>query len=93
MAKKTTSQAPADSTRLSERAEALSGDGGILHIATDWMPYAEHVLEVVSADERFEPMTDVSAADDPLFNRHASRFERRGRRLGHEVIDLYYRAR
>ena len=70
-----------------ELARVLA-DGGLLHIATDWADYARHTLEVLAASTDFAP-TDASA--DPLAFRPPTKFERRGRRLGHEVADLFYR--
>ncbi|MBU3059327.1 tRNA (guanosine(46)-N7)-methyltransferase TrmB [Pseudomonas indica] len=64
--------------------------GGVLHMATDWEPYAEHMLEVMQAapgyrnqaqDGRFVPRPD----DRPM-----TKFERRGERLGHGVWDLLF---
>jgi tRNA (guanine-N7-)-methyltransferase len=62
--------------------------GCYLHCATDWQPYAEQMLEVLSA----EPLLVNTAADDaprPAW-RPPTRFEARGRALGHEVWDLLF---
>jgi tRNA (guanine-N7-)-methyltransferase len=67
--------------------------GGLLQLATDWRPYAEHLLEVLNA----RPLLENVAASagfvprDP--RRAATRFERRGERLGHDVWELAYRRR
>ena len=62
--------------------------GGWLHLATDWQPYAEHMVEVMSqrADYSKVPGFDTSR---PEF-RPETRFEQRGHRLGHPVADLIY---
>lgn len=64
--------------------------GGQLQLATDWAPYAEHMLEVLNA----EPALRNLAADGRYVPRPATRlktrFEARGERLGHEVFDLAY---
>jgi len=65
--------------------------GGLLHIATDWADYAEHVAAVMSACGEFLPVDPKSAESDPLSYRPPTKFERRGRMLGHDVTDLYYR--
>jgi len=65
--------------------------GGVLHSATDWANYAEHMTELMAASAGFESLTAEAAAADPLSVRPPTKFERRGRRLGHEVWDLYYR--
>ena len=67
--------------------------GGFLHVATDWADYARHTREVLAADARFTPVTADDLRNEPLAVRPPTKFERRGVRLGHEVADLYYRAR
>ena len=64
--------------------------GGLLHLATDWQNYAEHMLEVMTAAEGFanEAKTDYVAR--PAF-RPLTKFEQRGERLGHGVWDLIFR--
>ena len=59
--------------------------GGRLHLATDWAPYAEQMREVLGTCMRFAPL----GSHDTL-GRAATRFERRGLRLGHAVSDLAY---
>jgi len=62
---------------------------GYLHLATDWVPYAEQMLDVLSAD----PLLKNTAADyapRPAW-RPETKFERRGLKLGHEVRDLLFR--
>jgi tRNA (guanine-N7-)-methyltransferase len=66
--------------------------GGLLHVATDWADYAEHVRAVVSADARFTAVkNDEDLCHNPLAFRPPTKFERRGRRLGHDVVDFVYR--
>jgi len=65
--------------------------GGILHLATDWHPYAEHMLEVMKLSSEFENLS-VSGGYCPKPDwRPATKYEQRGRRLGHEVFDLVFR--
>lgn len=65
--------------------------GGVLHMATDWLPYAEHMTEVMATAEGFENMIGEGMyAPRPEF-RPVTKFERRGQRLGHGVWDLLYR--
>lgn len=69
------------------------GAGGVLRLATDWEPYALHMLDVLNAEPGL-----VSAAPDGRFIprpalRAKTRFETRGERLGHAVFDLEYRRR
>jgi tRNA (guanine-N7-)-methyltransferase len=65
--------------------------GGLLHVATDWENYATHTRELLAHDARFTPVAAESLSGDPLAFRPPTKFERRGRRLGHDVFDLYYR--
>jgi tRNA (guanine-N7-)-methyltransferase len=68
-------------------------NGGILRLATDWQDYAEQMLAVCSATLTLESLSpDGTYAARPDF-RPATRFERRGARLGHGVWDLAYRKR
>ena len=67
--------------------------GGLLRLATDWTPYAQQMLEVLSACPALTN-TDASGAFSPrAIERVLTRFERRGTRLGHDVWDLTFRAR
>jgi tRNA (guanine-N7-)-methyltransferase len=66
-------------------------DGGLLHVATDWANYAEHTLEVMAASPAFTAIEAANLCNNALAFRPPTRFERRGRRLGHEVTDVYYR--
>jgi tRNA (guanine-N7-)-methyltransferase len=65
--------------------------GGVLRMATDWQPYAEHMLEVAGA---CATLRNDSAEGDYVArpaSRPVTRFERRGQRLGHGVWDLAFR--
>jgi len=65
--------------------------GGVFRLATDWAPYAEHMLDVLRRSPSF---TNVSATGDYVprpASRPLTKFERRGERLGHEVFDLEFR--
>lgn len=75
---------------VAELARVLK-PGGLLHIATDWTNYAEHTSELMAASATFEVLTADTVASEPLSARPPTKFERRGRTLGHEVWDLYYR--
>lgn len=62
--------------------------GGYLHFATDWEPYAETMLEVLSS----EPLLANGAenfAPRPA-HRPVTKFETRGLKLGHGVRDLLF---
>lgn len=69
--------------------------GGYIHCATDWQPYAEQILEVLSA----EPLLKNTAlaahpellgyAPKPHY-RPLTKFENRGIKLGHGVWDVVF---
>lgn len=65
--------------------------GAVLHCATDWEPYAEHMLEVLNAHPAFENcQEDGGFAPRPDF-RPLTRFEGQGLDKGHRVHDLLHR--
>jgi tRNA (guanine-N7-)-methyltransferase len=62
--------------------------GGILHCATDWEPYAQQMLEVLSAERKLKNTAEgysVKPSYRPL-----TKFENRGIKLGHGVWDLVF---
>lgn len=65
--------------------------GGILHLATDWENYAEHMLEVLADSEGFENTRAEGGYAPRPEDRPVTKFEKRGERLGHGVWDLLYR--
>nr|WP_255507693.1 tRNA (guanosine(46)-N7)-methyltransferase TrmB [Ottowia sp. GY511] len=69
-------------------AERLA-PGGYLHCATDWQPYAEQMLDVLSAEPLLTNTAD-GYAPTPAY-RPETKFERRGLKLGHGVWDLVFR--
>jgi tRNA (guanine-N7-)-methyltransferase len=59
-------------------------------MATDWQPYAEHMLATASeCDELINIAVDGRYVERPA-SRPLTRFERRGQRLGHGVWDLAF---
>ena len=71
-----------------ELAASRLAPGGVLHVATDWREYAYHVLEVLGANTRLRN-TGQGFAPRPA-HRPETKFERRGRKLGHGVWDLLF---
>ena len=64
--------------------------GGLLHLATDWAEYAEHMLDVLETAPGWQNRAGprgVSARPDWRIETH---FEQRGARLGHTMHDLLY---
>jgi len=65
--------------------------GALVHCATDWEPYAEQMLEVLTAHPDFEnTRADGGFAPRPDF-RPLTRFEGQGLDKGHVVNDLLFR--
>jgi len=75
------------------RLAALLRAHGELQFATDWEPYAQHALAVLSATEGLENLDPGGAFSAPPENRIPTHFERRGEALGHRVFDLRFRRR
>ena len=66
--------------------------GGLLRLATDWEPYARHMLEVLNACAPLRNDEPAGAFAPRCADRVLTRFEKRGERLGHDVWDLAFRA-
>ena len=69
------------------------GPAGTLRMATDWQPYAEHMLAVVSACASLRSESADGSFVARPDSRPLTRFEQRGKRLGHGVWDLAFRKR
>lgn len=65
--------------------------GGIFHAATDWEDYAEQMMSVLTASADFQNCAGEGAFTSRPEYRSPTRFEKRGRRLGHGVWDLVFR--
>ena len=65
--------------------------GGYLHMATDWEPYAEHMLAVGNAAPGWKNTSPDEGYVSRPDTRPETKFERRGQRLGHTVRDLVFR--
>ncbi|HSC00999.1 MAG TPA: tRNA (guanosine(46)-N7)-methyltransferase TrmB, partial [Burkholderiaceae bacterium] len=65
--------------------------GATLHLATDWEPYAQQMLQVLSDEPTLVNTTDGFAPRPPY--RPLTKFELRGERLGHASRDLVFRKR
>jgi len=64
--------------------------GGYLHCATDWQPYAEQILEVLSAEPMLANTSPQGYAPKPDY-RPLTKFENRGLKLGHGVWDVVFK--
>ena len=75
---------------FAEKVRTKLTQGGIFHMATDWQPYAEHMLEVMTQAPGYR---NLSATQDYVprpETRPVTKFEKRGHRLGHGVWDLMF---
>ncbi|MFC4892112.1 tRNA (guanosine(46)-N7)-methyltransferase TrmB [Pseudofrancisella aestuarii] len=63
--------------------------GGVLHFASDWLPYAKEVLKLLEADESFENMYE-GFAPRPEW-RPLTKFEKRGQNLEHPISDILFK--
>ncbi|MGA0448806.1 MAG: tRNA (guanosine(46)-N7)-methyltransferase TrmB [Methylophilaceae bacterium] len=61
-------------------------DGGILHIATDWEPYALEIIEAIKTRDNLTLITNNFHERPDC--RPETKYESRGMRLGHEVWDI-----
>jgi tRNA (guanine-N7-)-methyltransferase len=74
-----------------DRLARVMAPGARLHLATDWAPYAEQMLEVCEASPHFDNTVAGGGYAPRPETRPQTKFERRGLKLGHEVFDLLYR--
>ena len=72
-------------TKISEKLK----NKGFLHLATDWSPYAEHMIEVL---DKIPSLSNAIAPkvfwENPA--RPETKFEKRGKKLGNKILDLLY---
>ena len=73
---------------VSKVSEKLKNNGCI-HLATDWSPYAEHMIEVL---DKIPSLSNAIAPkvfwENP--ERPETKFEKRGKKLGNRIWDLLY---
>ena len=65
-------------------------EGGSFHLATDWEDYAVQIMAVLSAHDGFQNTAGEGHFIQNQTLRPATKFENRGRRLGHGVWDLLF---
>ncbi|MBC6428784.1 MAG: tRNA (guanosine(46)-N7)-methyltransferase TrmB [Cellvibrionales bacterium] len=71
-------------------AQKVCADG-LLHLATDWQNYAEQMRIVLEAAAGWVNIAGPGCYAEPPAWRPPTKFERRGRGLGHGVWELLYR--
>ncbi len=64
--------------------------GGCFHAATDWLPYAQHILEVLRASDLTNTSSSTDGFAEKPWYRPLTKFENRGLKLGHGVWDLVF---
>jgi tRNA (guanine-N7-)-methyltransferase len=64
--------------------------GGYFHAATDWQPYAEVMLETLTAAPGFKNQSPTNEYCQRPDYRPLTKFEQRGLNLGHGVWDLIF---
>lgn len=74
-----------------QKLHCILKPAGILHVATDWVPYAEHCVEVINGVDFFDNVSDSGDYIKKPDYRPETKFERRGLKLGHEVRDMHFR--
>ncbi|OCA53791.1 tRNA (guanosine(46)-N7)-methyltransferase TrmB [Photorhabdus namnaonensis] len=65
--------------------------GGVFHMATDWQPYAEHMLEVMNGVDNYLNLSGNGDYVARPSSRPITKFELRGQRLGHGVWDIMFK--
>ena len=76
--------------RFRDLVHRVLKSGGVIHVATDWQPYAEWIAEQFLEDPRYANAGDEAGYAQCPSYRPQTRFERRGLRLGHGVWDLLF---
>ena len=63
---------------------------GIVHIATDWEDYAEHIMETLESHQHFKNTFGDHIYSPRPKHRPLTKFENRGQKLGHGVWDIIF---
>lgn len=61
----------------------------ILHIATDWQHYAEHIQECIDSQNHFLKIDSHEVSESTAFVRPLTKYEARGLKLGHQIYEFY----
>ena len=65
-------------------------NNGIVHIATDWENYAEHIMETLESHSHFKNCVGDHRYSKRPEQRPLTKFENRGQKLGHGVWDIIF---
>ncbi len=64
--------------------------GGIVHIATDWEDYAEHIMETLESHQHFKNTLGDHIYSPRPKHRPLTKFENRGQKLGHGIWEIIF---
>lgn len=64
---------------------------GVIHMATDWQNYADHMAEEFLSDSRFNNLGNQQGISPKPEYRPKTKFEKRGLRLEHAISDLLFK--
>ena len=65
-------------------------NNGVVHIATDWENYAEHIMETLESHSHFKNCAGDHIYSERPEQRPLTKFENRGQKLGHSVWDIIF---
>lgn len=74
-------------TGFADLAASRLTSGGTLHIATDWSDYAGHIDEILAESTKFRLDERREHAGEAPLDRFTTKFERRGLKRGHRIVD------
>ncbi len=63
-----------------------------LHLATDWEPYAEHMMTVLTSHKQFTNCYGAGQFSPHTTTRPLTKFEHRGQQRGHVIRELIFKA-
>jgi tRNA (guanine-N7-)-methyltransferase len=64
---------------------------GIFHFTTDWADYARHTLEIMESNMEFVRIdNNIKNIDTLVLARNTTKFEQRGRLLGHNIYEFIF---
>lgn len=77
-------------TEFAQTLRRILKPGGQFHMATDWQNYAEHMMEVMEAQEGYRNQAGENQYTPRPEHRPLTKFEKRGQNKGHGVWDLIF---
>ena len=64
--------------------------GGVFHMATDWLPYAEYAMDILEGNTALQNCAGLRTYSTKPSYRPETKFEKRGLKLGHSIQDLLF---